>query len=362
MTSSVIEVSIVTSGHDIADARLHRIVAGLGRAGVSVEVFALGRAEDGPAGAQLHVRRHAGFVRRLGRALGWPWRARGRVLMTLDPDALVGAVLAGAIRRRPVVSDVHEDYAALIRDRGWAKGPAGLGGRALASAANRLSRHCALTVVADEHVPPLQATHRLVVRNRPDPEMLPAGADYDPAPRAVYIGDLRRSRGLRTMVEAVSGAPGWTLDLIGPVAAADRSWLAARLAGEPDLAARVHRHGRQPPVQSWQIAAGAWAGLCLLEPTPAFLDTLPSKLYEYLAAGLVPIVTDLPRQRACVADAGVGYVVAGAADAATALRELAERRAELPALGARGRAWLAATDDGPGYDDLAERIKRLAHD
>ena len=42
------DVSVVTSGHDIADARLHRQVAALTAHGLSVEVLALGHGVDAP--------------------------------------------------------------------------------------------------------------------------------------------------------------------------------------------------------------------------------------------------------------------------------------------------------------------------
>ncbi|NUR30435.1 MAG: hypothetical protein HOV83_32045, partial [Catenulispora sp.] len=37
-----VDVSIITGGHDVADARLHRLAAALRRAGLAVEVIGLG--------------------------------------------------------------------------------------------------------------------------------------------------------------------------------------------------------------------------------------------------------------------------------------------------------------------------------
>ena len=42
------DVSVVSTGHDVADARLHRICAALLRRGLSVEVVGLGTAVGGP--------------------------------------------------------------------------------------------------------------------------------------------------------------------------------------------------------------------------------------------------------------------------------------------------------------------------
>jgi len=34
----------------------------------------------------------------------------------------------------------------------------------------------------------------------------------------------------------------------------------------------------------------------MLQPTPAFVEAMPSKIYEYLASGLPVLSTRLPRQ------------------------------------------------------------------
>ncbi|MDR3360033.1 MAG: hypothetical protein LBO20_05195, partial [Bifidobacteriaceae bacterium] len=210
-----IDVSIVSSGHDVADARLHRATAALRRAGLSVEVVALGRADDAPAGCVVRVRPRKGRLDRLKMALEAPWRARGRVLVTLDPDSALGAyarrALVGGDRLR-LVADVHEDYAALLADRPWARGVAGRAASWLAKAGAWAAGRADLTVVADSHLAP-DAPRRLVVRNLPDLSLLPVGGagTPDPRPRALYIGDIRASRGLFQMLDAVKAAPAWRL-------------------------------------------------------------------------------------------------------------------------------------------------------
>lgn len=359
-----VDVSIVTSGHDVADARLHRVSAALVRAGLSVEVLGHGVASDAPEGVRARVRPRPGLGGRAVLALVLPWRARGRTLLVMDPDALLGARLATAIRHRHLVADIHEDYDALVHDRAWADGAGGVVGRTarvMVGVATAVARGCDLTVVADDHVPPLRAGNRLVVRNEPDRRLLSPATGPGDHPRAVYVGDVRRTRGLTAMLEAVEGAPGWKLDVVGPVADADRPWLAARLARAPELAARVRWHGRLTPRRSWEVASGAWAGLCLLQPTSAFVDAVPSKLYEYLAAGIVPVVSDLPRQRRLVREAGSGVVVADGPAAAAALVALGSDPQERLRASAAGRSWAGnALGDGAGYDRLAAAVCQLS--
>lgn len=350
---ATVDVSIVTSGHDVADARLHREVAALHRAGLRVEVLGLGDAAAGPPEASVRTWPRRGGLGRAALAMTLPWRARGAVVLTLDPDAAVGAGLRRALgrltprgRRVRTVADVHEDYGLLLRDRAWARGPRRLAGEAWARLGERAAARADLTVVADESLLP-GAPRRVVLRNLPDAAMLPGPAERDPAPRAVYIGDLRRSRGLFAMLDALAASPGWRLDLVGPVAAGDRADLARRLSAPP-LAGRVSWFDRLPPREAWAHARGAWAGLLLLEDTPAFRRAVPSKLYEYLACGLAVLATPLPRVAAILADSGAGVTVPDPAAAAARLSAWAAAPAEVDVLRAAAVAAATALGDETG--------------
>lgn len=369
-THAAVDVSVITSGHDVADARLHREVAALLARGLRVEVLGLGDAADGPPGAAVRTWPRQGSLLRARLASRMAARAHGRVLLTLDPDSALAANAAAMASGRVVVVDVHEDFARLLADRPWAASGFGLAGQAargLVAAFTALARRAALTVVADEHVPPLTARNRLVLPNRPVAAMLPGPTEPDARPRALYVGDVRASRGLFAMLEAVRLAPDWHLDIVGPVAPADQARLDATLA-DADLAARVSVHGRRPPTQAWEHARGAWCGLLLLTDTPAFREAVPSKLSEYLACGLPVVTTDLPRQAAIVGESGAGVVVPGSADdevvgaaVAQVLRDWSARPDALtaPRAAATARAELDAAESGDPYAAFADAVAAL---
>lgn len=352
----------MTSGHDVADARLHREVAALHRAGVTVEVLGLGRESAGPPEARTRTWTRGGGLRRAWFALTFPLRAQGEVLVALDPDSAAGVRLTRVLRRATgrrtvLVTDVHENYALLLQDRAWASGLRGWGAAVWARMGLAAARHADLLVVADEHLM-TEEPGRLVLRNLADVTMLPGPAQADPEPRALYIGDLRRSRGLFAMLDAVAAAPGWRLDLVGPLAPSDREAMLARIA-QPDLDGRVHFHGRQPPREAWTVATGAWVGLLMLEDTPAFRDAIPSKLFEYLACGLAVVSTDLPRSAELVRRTGAGVVVADAAGAADAMRAWADDPASLEPLRAGARAAAAHITDGEELAAFAAAVRAL---
>jgi glycosyltransferase involved in cell wall biosynthesis len=280
-------------------------------------------------------------------------------VLTLDPDLVPAAVLRRLLRRGVTVVDVHEDYAAVLQDRAWAHGVVGLGGRAVAAAGSTLARHADLTVVADDYLPPLQARHRLVVRNLPDLSALPAAGARDPRPRALYVGDVRASRGLRTMLDAIEAAPQWTLDVVGPVAAGDQDWLEGWTRRSPGVD-RVRMHGRLGPQEAWAFAEGAWVGLMLLEETPAFVETIPTKVYEYLACGLAVLATPLPRAAELLRTSGAGRVVRDAREVAAALNDWSDHPDSLDRYRTAARAWSAQNLAGASpYDELADAVAAL---
>ncbi|MDR0593575.1 MAG: glycosyltransferase, partial [Bifidobacteriaceae bacterium] len=148
---------------------------------------------------------------------------------------------------------------------------------------------------------------------------------------------------------------------IGPLAREDGAELARRLAQDPDLAGRVRLRGRVPPERAWASARGAWAGLALLDQTPAFGRSMPSKVYEYLACGLPVITTPLPRPAALIRQTGAGAVVEDAVGAARVLRAwqsdpAAYRQVRQAAAAARAQA-LAQPDEMAAF---ARRVQSLA--
>jgi glycosyltransferase involved in cell wall biosynthesis len=163
------------------------------------------------------------------------------------------------------------------------------------------------------------------------------------------------------MVEAVAAAPGWVLDVVGPVAAGDRDWLDARLLAE-DVENRVHLHGRMPPREAWAVGGGASVGMLLAQDTPAFREAVPTKLYEYLATGMAVLATPLPRVVPFVADTGAGAVVADAQAAGAQLRAWADDRAALATARRAALAYADSTLRGSSpWDDLAAKVAVLAN-
>ena len=167
-------------------------------------------------------------------------------------------------------------------------------------------------------------------------------------PLLVYVGRLAPQRGIYTVVEALPHLPGVHAAFVGSPDLAPRAAL-RDLAARLGVADRIHIVDYVPSASVTWYLASATAGLSPLLPTPAHESAVPTKLREYLLAGLPSVVSDLREQARFVRDQGIGTVAAPGdpVDLARAVRELLDglegRRAAAadPALLDRHR-WEAA--------------------
>jgi glycosyltransferase involved in cell wall biosynthesis len=171
----------------------------------------------------------------------------------------------------------------------------------------------------------------VVVRNVPEwraestPNVEDEGAARDAGPPlAVYFGALTRNRGLPTALRALAQLPELRLRLVGPEAWGYRRTL-LELAEQLGIGERVEMLEPVPPERAAAVLADADVGLALIEPVClSYRMTLPNKLYEYVAAGLPVLASDIPVLAAEVREHRLG-LVADPADpdaVAAALREM----------------------------------------
>ena len=366
--SQSIDISIISSGASLADARLHRLTRALLRAGLTVEIFAPGNASDAPTAI---IRRpivgatwsNTSLLARYYRSRVFVLRSRGRVIYAISPESVAPAFGFSKLLRKRLAVDFFEDYLRLLKDRAWARKYFGIVGWIASSdtkSALWFAKRADLTTVADIQVPPFDARNRLVVRNLPDSSLLTKSGERSLTPRAIYIGDLRKSRGLHTMLEAAALAQEWEFDLVGGVATADQGFVNQWFVENPGANSRVRFHGRLAPAQSWKFAEGAWVGLSLLESTPAFVEAVPSKLYEYMSVGVATISTPLPRCIEIIESSNSGAIAATSLDVAALLNHWKKHPQELDELRANGLKWAAENlDSEREYAKFAAEMVKL---
>lgn len=87
------------------------------------------------------------------------------------------------------------------------------------------------------------------------------------------------------------------------------------------------------------MMAQCHVGVAILRPSPNFVDSYPTKLFEYMALGLPVVVSDFPLWRSVVDAAACGLAVdpTNPAAVATALRWMLEHPEDARRMGERGR-------------------------
>lgn len=238
--------------------------------------------------------------------------ARGTDAVIHFHDAeLLPLALGMALRGQRVVYDAHEDTPrqalhmewipkGLRRPIGWTFGGLeALGGRVFTGVV------AAVPDIASRFPPARTALVRNFPILREDVAGAPAG---DRGPVVAYVGAITEARGADVMVRVageIGAEHGAVLKLAG-------DFFPARL--EADLSAldgwgRVEKLGYldRPGVRA--LLREARVGLVVLRPTPQYVRAYPTKLFEYMAAGVPAVVSDVPLWRRIVEDAGCGLLV-----------------------------------------------------
>jgi glycosyltransferase involved in cell wall biosynthesis len=341
--------------HQPLDTRIFRKQCRtLARAGWEVHLVAPGPPAERIDGVRLHAvsedPQRPAARRQWARqwwAARWVWRLRPSTYHLHEPHLIpLGLVLKAAGAR--VVYDVHEhnpDHArsklvghpvrARLKALLWAV-LEGLARRAF----NRFV--CASPALAER----FPAGRTEVVGNFP---LLEEFAAFDSLPYRerptpiLYVGVMREIRAFWEIVRAFELLPAdldSRLRLVGPMHELGRAGRA--LPAEP----RIEVVPRQPHPAVVAETLAARVGLALLHPLPNHGDAIRSnKLFEYMAAGVPVIASDLPRWREIVCGVGCGLVVDAHDPAAIAgaIERLLRHPDEAEAMGRRGRAAVEST-------------------
>ncbi|MDN6762474.1 MAG: glycosyltransferase [Acidipropionibacterium jensenii] len=316
--------------------------------------------DDGVPVVALH--RTGGRVLRMLAGQPEAWRAlsrlRPQLLQIHDPELIPMALLWGRSHRCKVIYDAHEDLVGQVDTKPYL---------------NRLTRplvRCTARILvgladrgADSIVAATETvaagfgnSRTVVVHNYP----WLANFTVDPAPvagRLVYAGDLSQERRLSFMIDVVRAlrerVPKAHLVLAGrPLRGCGPVVEAAVAEG------LVDHLGLVAPTRVPAVLASAQVGLVFLEPLPNYVRSLPTKLFEYMAAQVPFCASDFPAWRQMFA----GYHAGRFADsesvqaAVQVLAEMLEDPAGCARMGAAGRA---AVDRGLTFEAQAQVLLDL---
>lgn len=272
------------------------------------------------------------------------FRAGGDLYHLHDPELLIVGLLLRAAGKR-VVYDIHEDLPRTVLFKDYVPKPIRkplmwIVERIENAAARRMSGLVAATPALAERFRRIHGNtvvvNNFVIVDEFKPSTSVDWRRRDPA--VTYIGGISEDRGIREMLAAMDLLPrtlGVKLDLGG--------WfweeaLRADLAATPQWG-HVNWHALLDRSGIASLLSQVRAGLVVLHPDQPYVMSQPTKLFEYMAAGIPVIASDFPLWRGIIQEAGCGILVdpLDAHAIAAAIERLVTNDGEAQAMGQRGR-------------------------
>nr|WP_232345600.1 glycosyltransferase family 4 protein [Paenactinomyces guangxiensis] len=307
---------IFSSVHPYDDSRIfHKQAKSLVKAGFEVELHAVAPfAEKKVEGIRIvGVKRMNKKWKRI--TAGWMLfrraiRSGADIYHFHDPELLPWGVLIAWRTGKPVIYDSHENLPKQIYTKPWIPERwRGLISYLVHRVEKKLARRLAAVITATESISDefQEAKKVIVIKNYPLPvpmiEKTEEGKNL-----ILYVGGISYLRGYREMIQMMEFIPPdlkAELHLIGPlqhIAPEDRDVEQLRQKN-------IYLHGRIPfdDVQKW-LGKGK-VGLVCLHPIENYRESLPIKMFEYMAAGLPLVATDFPLWKKIVEGSQCGFTV-----------------------------------------------------
>ncbi|WP_168187216.1 glycosyltransferase [Salinibacterium sp. UTAS2018] len=305
----------VSSAHPWTDNRIHyRECVSLQKTGYDVHLIAIESAVEAPKTA-VHVvalprlprlkRVVFGSVRAVRHGL----KTRASIFHLHDPE-LVWAVPLLRLLGKKVIFDAHEDLPIQVLSKEYLAPWSRTLMKAAAYAAVGLMKMSNHVIAATETIAGRFPEDRVsVVHNYPPLRAVESAATpvAEREKLLVYVGAMGATRGAAQMVDTLNSPSfpaDWRLELAGSMAPA----LADELGAAPGWS-RVNFHGPVPPDEARNIILSARVGLVVLQGSRAYRESLPTKMFEYFAAGVPVIASDFPLWRSIIERYECGLLV-----------------------------------------------------
>ncbi|MBN2030811.1 glycosyltransferase family 4 protein [bacterium] len=316
------KVCHITTVHPVFDVRIfHKECVSLVEAGF--ETHLIGRYHRDVTVQGVHIialpKLHAQGSGRIINDI-WAFRkalhVRADVYHFHDPELLFIGLLLKFITGSKIIYDVHEDVKKHGMGKSWRKNIF----RVFIAYGLRMVEKCIAPLIdtAVIAVPLLLpfCRKKVLVRNYPITSKLSLekkGFLNTRKPRLIYIGLIRKKRGLFEMLSAVKilkeSYPSVLLQLVGPFIPHELENECRRFLDKNHLKEHVGIMGRIPFEKGQQHIAHSDIGLCLLHPDPNYLNALPTKMFEYMLFKKPVVVSNFPLWESIVKKTKCGVVV-----------------------------------------------------
>lgn len=314
----VLKVAQITTVHSANDVRIfHKECKSLANAGYDVDLAAPNATDECVGNVRIvsikkHSARWLRFFSGSLQAFKIAMKNNARVCHFHDPELIPTGVLL-ALMGKKVIYDVHEDVPRQILSKEWIphclRLPLSKCVEFVEWVASRFF-YTAIVAATDTIAVRFPREKTITVQNFPmlDEQAVTSNLPYTKRQNNVaYIGGITRNRGALENIKA--------FDYIKH---SDARLLLAGTFMDDGLESQCRA------LDSWEYVdyqgfisrEGVWAllentrvGLVVLHPLDNYIDALPIKLFEYMAAGVPVIASDFPLWRRIVSQADCGLLV-----------------------------------------------------
>jgi glycosyltransferase involved in cell wall biosynthesis len=347
------KVCILTSVHPVFDSRIfHKQAKSLVKAGYEVTLIAQHDKNEVVDGIKIIALPPT--KNRLRRMLGTTCKAFNRarkqkadVYHFHDPELLPVAVLLKIFTKGKIIYDVHENVKGALLTKSWL--PQTL--RRPFSLVYRLTEKLSLPfldeiiIAEDSYIENYKKRKNIsVLRNYPVLSYVDGPAEVKASPPAlVYVGGISETRGVLELIDSIRilkpRYENIMLTLAGPIYSNSLEKKIAELRKELGLEDNVSLAGQVKHQKIYNLLSKSNIGMAILHPKPNYLESLPTKLFEYMAAGLPVIASNFPLWKEIVEGNNCGLTVdpLKPAEIARAVEYLVEHPPEARKMGRNGR-------------------------
>jgi glycosyltransferase involved in cell wall biosynthesis len=278
-----------------------------------------------------------------------------------DPELIPIALLLKLHGKR-VIYDVHEDMPQLLLTKPWIPRPfrwliASIAGTIEVVSAAFWDGIAVATPTIGRRFP---AHKTVLVQNFPRRGEFALGQANSYADRPVvvaYVGGISAIRGAREMIQMMSILPASLnarLSLAGPVRSTKLDRELRIIPGSE----RVAFLGWQSREEVARLLGQSRVGLVVLHPTRNYVDAQPTKLFEYMSAGIPVVASNFPIWKSIIQEANCGLAVnpLDPHAIAGAVQWVLEHPQEAEEMGRRGQK---AVRDTFNWESQAETLLRL---
>ncbi len=347
------KICILTSVHPPFDTRIYyKQAKSLAKAGYDVTLIAQHDRDEVVDGIRVVALPRP--KNRLRRMLGTTWKAFNRarkqkagIYHFHDPELLPIGVLLKVFSRGKVIYDIHENVRSELTTKLWlpkvARWPLSLMYRLLEQLS--LPFIDEIIIAEDSYIKNYKKRQNvLAIRNYPILSLLKETADAkNSRPTIVSAGKIAEARGVFELIEAVRllkpKYENISLKLVGqaypPTLVGEIDNLRERLG----LQDNVSLVGGVKHEEIYNIVPRCHIGVAILHPKPNYIESLPTKLFEYMATGLPVIASNFPLWKEIVEGNNYGLTVnpLDPEDIARAIEYLIEHPEEARKMGQNGK-------------------------